>query len=355
MQLLPKRHWLVDCQKDFHPGGSLAIPTANDDVQRIVQFIQDHATKIDRIVATLDTHLKLHIANPSFWYKGGEDAAELEHPEPFTIISADDLKKGLWKPRTDLILPCDTLDEILDPQIFRGRAALMTSSSTAANDGDANTTTTNHHLDLEKYCIEYATRLEQGNQFKICIWPEHCLLGSEGHALVPEIQQALHAWSETTGRSVEFVCKGQHILTEMYSVFQAEVPVTKETALNQPLLDSLLHHHTKKRGRFLLSHSEEDHQHQRILVCGQAMSHCVNYTVRDLVGQWEKHAKEDSKQQGVAAVPVDDRPTQIAVLTDCSSVVPGFEEAGQTFLKDMQAKGVHLIESTEVFGTALSS
>lgn len=299
---------LVDCQKDFHPGGSLAIPTANDDAERIAQLIRDYGTQIDRIIATMDTHLKLHIAHPSFWVKGEkqlddddhdhddddkdkknqdvkddengdneeeqkegrekeeqkEETAEqpkedqkqeqtdeeeqkvlkpLVHPEPFTIITAEDVRKGVWKPRPDLVLPGgeDSLDGILD---------------------------------LPKYCLEYVTRLEEENQFQLCIWPEHCLLGTEGHALVPTIQEALHHWSEETGRSVEFVCKGQNILTEMYSAFQAAVPVSPDTALNRPLLDSLV----------LAPSSAPKHF---ILVCGQAMSHCVNYTVRDLVQYWE--------------------------------------------------------------------
>ena len=54
---------LVDVQNDFHPGGSLAIPTANEDAERISKFIQQHSTKIDRVVATMDSHLKLHIAH----------------------------------------------------------------------------------------------------------------------------------------------------------------------------------------------------------------------------------------------------------------------------------------------------
>jgi nicotinamidase/pyrazinamidase len=54
---------LVDVQNDFHPGGSLAIPTADEDARRIAALITQHGDKIHRIVATLDSHLKLHIAH----------------------------------------------------------------------------------------------------------------------------------------------------------------------------------------------------------------------------------------------------------------------------------------------------
>ena len=58
---------LIDVQKDFHPGGSLAIPTASSDAQRTAQFIRQNASSIHRIVATMDSHQKLHIAHPCFW------------------------------------------------------------------------------------------------------------------------------------------------------------------------------------------------------------------------------------------------------------------------------------------------
>ena len=323
---------LVDCQKDFHPGGSLAIPTANDDAERIAQLIKDNGTKINRIIATMDTHLKLHIAHPSFWEKGlsDEDAQNLQkqHPDPFTIITAQDLKNGVWKPRTDLVLPCDNLHQIMDPTVFEGLSDVLMHSSEGKD--DATSQNDAPELDMEKYCIEYATRLEKGNQFQICVWPEHCLQGSDGHGLVQVIQEALHQWSEQTGRSVEFVCKGQNILTEMYSCFKAEVPVSAETALNTALLDSVL------------TGGSKGGQHpQHILVCGQAMSHCVNYTVRDMVDYWETTSTATTKPS--------ERTTQIAVLTDCASAVPGFEDAAETFLKDMKTKGVHLLTAAQAF------
>ena len=58
---------LVDIQNDFHPGGSLAIPTAHEDSKRVAQLIRENPTKITRVVATMDSHLKLHIAKPGFW------------------------------------------------------------------------------------------------------------------------------------------------------------------------------------------------------------------------------------------------------------------------------------------------
>lgn len=280
---------LVDVQKDFHPGGSLAIPTADRDAERIATLIRVHgATSIDRIVATLDTHQKLHIAHPSVWWS--EDGTK--HPDPFTIITADDIRNRVWKPRSDLQIPPNSIDPAVFPDI-------------------SNVQDESGNLDLTKYCLEYATRLEAAGRFQICIWPEHCLIGSAGHGLVDTVRQAVNEWSEQTGRSVEWVWKGQNILTEMYSALAADVPVTTDTAFNGSLQASL-------------------EQSDRLLVCGQALSHCVNYTLRDIVEKWPK-----------------DRVSGIVLLQDCSSAVPGFEPAAAIFLNDMETAGVQIQTSID--------
>ena len=71
---------LVDVQKDFHPGGSLAIPTADEDALRIAQLLYDYPTQISRVVATMDSHQKLHIAHPGFWISGQDSKS---HPNRY--------------------------------------------------------------------------------------------------------------------------------------------------------------------------------------------------------------------------------------------------------------------------------
>ena len=87
---------LIDPQVDFHPGGSLAIETANDDSDRLAKLIRENPSAITQITVTLDTHQRLHIANPLFW-KDAEGA----NPNPFTIISAEAVENGTWKPSRD--------------------------------------------------------------------------------------------------------------------------------------------------------------------------------------------------------------------------------------------------------------
>lgn len=288
---------LVDVQKDFHSGGSLAIPKADEDSNRVAQLIREQGSKIDRIVATLDTHQKLHIAHPSFWISGQEESV---HPTPFTIISADDIRNGKWKP-----------NPIVQVKSMVSNKALFDRSFFDDEKDE--------EFDLQWFCLEYATRLEARGRFQICIWPEHCLIGSAGHGVVDSVLDALNEWSAKTGGSVEWVWKGSNLLTEMYSALEADVPVSKCTTYNHELQNSLI---------------ESD----LLLVCGQAMSHCVNYTLRDIVKHWTTPDDDSNKKSN----------DQIVLLTDCCSSVPGFESVGDTFQQEMKNAGVRLLTSVDV-------
>ena len=294
---------LIDVQNDFHSGGSLAIPGADADTVRIASFLRNYSRQIDRIIATLDSHFKLHIAHPSFWVSG--DNAEVPsfnaHPQPFTIISSDDIKSGRWKPRSDIIVKATNTD-CIDLRIFDCDDDIIDSVS--------------GNIDMPLYCYRYAKKLEAAGRFQICIWPEHCCIGSNGHAMVDNVYQAINEWTEETGKTVEWVMKGQNLFTEMYSALAAEVPVSTETSLNTNLQQSLL-----------------QGESEVLIVCGQAMSHCVNYTVRDIVSGWD---------------PTTSSCRKIYVLDDCASSVPGFEEAAQCFRSDMIQAGVQFKKSTDL-------
>jgi nicotinamidase/pyrazinamidase len=290
---------LIDVQKDFHPPhGSLAIPTAGEDAKRIVTILQDMT--VDRVVVTLDSHHKLHIAHPYFWW----DQNELYHPPPFTIIRHDDIVSGLWKPRKELSA-LSSWRTLLSPS---SSIPQWMSDLIQENDDNDRIAT----IDLTKYVLEYTKRLEEKGRFHLCIWPEHCLIGTDGHAMVDNVRQALDEWSDRTGGTIEFIFKGQNLLTEMYSALEADVPVSKETSYNDDLLASLL-------------------ESGKLLVCGQAMSHCVNYTLRDIVRKWPPSRRSD-----------------IYLITDCASAVPGFESDAETFVMDMKAIGVQTVTSTEL-------
>jgi len=287
---------LIDVQKDFHPGGSLAIEAAGEDAIRIADIIRrgivnPDSIGINRLVVTMDSHHKLHIAHPKFWMSGHDE----EPPPPFTIITSNDIQKGKWKPRSNLKLPLGA--ETVKNELFKVATDIH---------GD---------LNLLDYCIQYTKALEEKGRFSLCIWPEHCLIGSAGHQVVDNISEIMGEWSDVTGGSIEFVMKGQNLLTEMYSAIKAEVPITTQTDYNRPLL-------------FSLSRSD------RLIIVGQAMSHCVNYTTRDIIEQWPKSELH-----------------KICVVMDCMSPVPGFEKEAEEFKNFLDDEGITTCLAANVFDT----
>ncbi|KAF4319494.1 hypothetical protein BBO99_00005624 [Phytophthora kernoviae] len=262
---------VIDQQVSFHPGGSLAIPTANEDAARIAAFIGNHTSELSQIVLTLDSHQRYHIAHGIFWTnKAGES------PAPFTSISSQDIKNGVWKPR--------------DPTLL-------------------------------DYVLAYTQSLEASAKFSLTIWPEHCVMGTPGHNIVPDVMAAALEWTKQSRKPIQYVMKGSNPFTEHYSALKAEYELSYDpsTSLNTALISSL-------------------QRASKIVIVGEALSHCVNYTVRDLVANWPKKRVSD-----------------LIILTDCSSPVPGFEEAAKQFLTDMAAKGVTLMTSKEFVTGKLAS
>lgn len=130
---------------------------------------------------------------------------------------------GKWIPRNNL--KCPPIDmPLLQKDVVGDAAALFKES------GD---------IDTLAWSIEYTKRLEEKGRFQLCIWPEHCLIGTSGHNVVEIVRNAMDEWSDMTGKSVEWVEKGQNLLTEMYSALCAEVPVNDKTSFNTDLLDSV--------------------------------------------------------------------------------------------------------------------
>lgn len=95
----------------------------------------------------------------------------------------------------------------------------------------------------------------------------------------------------------------------MYSVFKAEVPVPgcPETDLNEALVQQLA-------------------AEPRVLICGQALSHCVNFSTRDLIAAWPR-----------------DRTSDVGLLATMSSPVAGFETQAVQFVAFLKEQGVGVV------------
>lgn len=90
----------------------------------------------------------------------------------------------------------------------------------------------------------------------------------------------------------------------------------------------------------------------KVLVCGQASSHCVNFSARDLAAAWRKRK---TAAEGAGAAPEEEdesarrRMAGIVLLKDGMSPVAGFESEASKFLEDMAAMGVSVRTCLEAF------
>lgn len=249
--------------------GALAVPGAYQDLSRLAGLVRRLGSKIDDIIVTLDSHRTIHIAHPVFWIDGNG-----RNPPPFTLISAADVEAGLWTPRNPA---------------WRQKA------------------------------LDYVRKLADNGRYVLCIWPPHCLIGSAGHAVQPELFAALHRWESDEFAMVNYVTKGSNPFREHYSAVAAEVPDFDDpsTLLNGDLIDAL-------------------RDSDLIPVAGEALSHCLLSTVTDIADNiGEEHIRK------------------FVLLEDCTSPVPAipggpdFPAIGRAFIDAMKARGMKVSTSAE--------
>jgi nicotinamidase-related amidase len=178
----------IDLQKDFCEGGALPVTGANDDCKRIAKFIRANGKNLNLIALTLDFHHSIHIAVPSFWKdKDGY------HPNPFSVISAQDIRDGKWVAQYN-----------------------------------------------PRWAVTYLEELEKVGKVNM-IWNPHCIMGSTGASLNDDISDAVNDYEVETSRPFYLFMKGTNPFTENFSVFApaVKVPGNPETELQQHILTQL--------------------------------------------------------------------------------------------------------------------
>jgi nicotinamidase-related amidase len=256
---------------------------AVDDNVRLCEFIYRNLGNITHITATLDTHLSQQIFLPIFFVdKNGN------HPAPYTDIHTEELREGKWN-----------FNPALAP---------------------------NYHIAPEygqHMMIHYAEELERKGKYALTIWPYHAMLGGIGHALVPAVEEAIFFHSIARLAQPDFEIKGDKPFTENYSIIGPEVltgPIGETLGLRNP--------------KFIQQLQEVD----RLYIAGQAKSHCVNFTVSDLLDDIQATDPELARK--------------IYLLEDCSSpvVVPGVvdhtDAANEAYIRFANA-GMKIVKSTD--------
>jgi nicotinamidase-related amidase len=259
----------IDCQIGFSvPGASLFVPGAVEDTQRTLAWLYGNLDKISGLHFSLDTHRIFQIFHPSWWI--AEDGS---HPAPFSVISYDDVRAGVWQPVSH---PAESL--------------------------------------------EYTKRLAAQGKYVLTIWPYHTLLGGLSHALVPALMEASIFHAVARKQQTHFETKGTHSLTENYSVMSPEV----------------LELGGRSVGTFNAAFFKMLMDYDRVYVFGQAKSHCVLSTLRDMQAHVEQtepslidkiYVLEDAMSP-VPAPPLSPLPPELDFPRIADLALEGFARAG---------------------------
>ena len=190
------------------------------------------------------------------------------HPAPFTLITSADIDSKKWM---------------------------------ATNPG------------FQKRLADYVKKLEANKKYLLVIWPPHCLIGSQGHSVYPRLFEALQKWEQRFA-TVDYVTKGSNMFTEHYSAVKADVtdPDDPTTQINTNLIKKL-------------------QTADSIWISGEALSHCVASTVRDIAQEFG-----------------DDQVKKFVLITDTCSPVTRFETQAEDFMREMISKGMQLAKTSEL-------
>jgi nicotinamidase-related amidase len=216
--------------------------------------------------------LDTHLPSHIFYSAWWSDPRTERRPEPFTAITVEDVERGVWAP-------------VVEPE----------------------------------WSTRYLRALREQARKDLMIWPAHTMEGTLGHMLAAPLSEAI-AWHSAARRAQPiYVSKGRTARTEFYGMFGAEVPDPEDasSALNTPLLDAVL-------------------RHDRIYIAGEAKSHCVLETARQLV------AYAGERPEALR---------RIHILRDCMSAVAhptiDFDARAEAEFTQMAARGVRLVTSAD--------
>lgn len=277
---------LIDFQNTFcTPDFELFVgPSAIDDSRRLCQFIYKNLGVITQITATLDTHTAMQIFHPVFFVN--EEGA---HPSPGTEITRDDVEKGVWK----------------------------------ANEAVAAAITDGDYSALQRHLEHYVRTLQEADRYDLTVWPYHAMLGGIGHALVSAVEEACFFHNIARQSQIDYQIKGNNPLTENYSILLPEVLTGAD---GSPIAE--------KNEKLLRQLALFD----RVIIAGQAKSHCVAWTVDDLIRQIKDEDPSFAKK--------------VYLLEDCTSpvIIPGvadYTEAADKAFERFASEGMNVVRSTD--------
>ncbi len=287
----------IDVQNTFcNPQGELYVAGmsgtgAVDDAQRLVEFLYRNLPVITHVTATLDTHRVYAIFHAMFWVD-----EQGNHPAPFASITNADVVAGVWRPNP-----------------------VMTSALGISL------------MAAQRHVEHYTAELEKRGRYTLTIWPYHGILGDKGHTLVSGLAEAMAFHGMVRGAQPGIEIKGTHPLVENYSVLGPEVttlgngtPVPR----NVKFIEALM-------------------KYDALVITGQAKSHCVSWTIDDLLSQIL------ATDPGLArkVYLLEDCTTSIVVKDSIGNVVYDYGPDAEQAFDRFRAAGMHVVKSTDPLDT----
>lgn len=281
---------VMDNQYDFNfPAGTLYVGGASgtgamDDQRRLVEFVYRNLGLLSRMICTMDSHLPYQIFFPSAHLR-----SDGTHPAPYTIVSAEQYRRGEYHPNPAMARQLGTEEDWLRRQY-----------------------------------IYYCEQLEKTGRYQLTLWPYHCMVGSNGNRLAGVVDEArlFHAFARGAANAPEL--KGSNPLTEHYSIFRPEVTTTWD---GHPIPGA------RKNAELIAALLDSD----IVIIAGEAKSHCVAWSVEDLLE--EIKARDSSLAQKVYLLEDCTSPIVVPVLVDYTG------EANAAFQRFADA-GMHIVQST---------
>lgn len=265
----------IDCQGTFcYPDGELYVggqsgDGAVQDSRRIAEWVLRNLPFITQINCTMDTHTVFQVFHEAFFICGrpykdaitGVEYSEGDHPAPMTSIQVDQIHDGTWG---------------INPEVayaITGKGGTM--------------------MAIQKQLEHYVTELKRQGKYALMVWPYHAMIGSANHALVTAIEEAVFFHGIARGSQPNFEIKGGNPLTENYSVLRPEVLTRPDggaiATKNSKFIEALL-------------------SYDALFIAGQAKSHCVAWTIDDLLTE-------------ITARGAGDLAKKVWLLEDCTSPV----------------------------------
>lgn len=273
--------------------GSLCVPGAVGDVDRLNRFIYANIESISSIVASLDTHYLFQPFHRFNWEAGESPTVHAmgakknqayvtgENPDPFTMITLKDVQNDTWRP-------------VRHPQRM----------------------------------LDMLTKLEQTAKKNLMIWPLHCILGTPGHAFDSTFMEAVFFHAAARSEQYDATVKGMSSLSEHYGILKAEVEFSDDP--NTQLNTSIVNKWEKA---------------DRIYFAGEAKSHCVLETLSQVVEIFTQRGKNQLLEK--LYVLEDCMSSVPDVVDERGKVLVPFDEIANAAFSKFKKSGVKFVKSTD--------